>query len=297
MTRLRSLASAVSPAGLIIPVVLAALLALQSTSGITREFDQARCAAIDWARAIEAFESGMIEYRGDCISASIGTSGEIPEDFYTQRELAAQDLEAAAERLTDNPWRTAANHVGGAPVIFFALFVGAMVSGSPMGSAVAAWGLSNGWTRAVWARSAVALTVVGTVAAYVVVLTAAVAQTYAKATGAGLEWSFPAPRVDVLVPVPGLLYFGMVGVIAGLLLGRGEIGGMSAVVFALADFMGSSRFRLSPFFPTSWHQTALGATPSPITVAQAIWLATAATVLLAVLAYWYMTRRRDVPDR
>jgi hypothetical protein len=297
VTRLRSLAAAVSPAGLVIPIVLMALLSAQSVSGMTRELDQAACLASDWRRAIEAFEGGAIDFRGACMSASIGTGGDIPEDFYQQIELADRDFEAAAERLTADPWRKAANHVGGAPVILFALFAGAMISGSPMGSGVAAWGLSNGWTRGSWSRSTLALTGIATGVAYALVLIVAVVTTYLKWQGAGVDASFPMPGLGTLAPLPGLVYFGMVGVMAGLITGRGEIGGMTAVVVAITDFLGSSRFRLSPFFPTSWHQTALETTPSPLSISQALGLMSAAAVVLAAVVYWYMTRRRDIPDR
>jgi hypothetical protein len=297
VTRLRSLAAAVAPAGLVIPIVLMVLLSAQSVSGMTRELDQAACLASDWRRAIEAFEGGVIDFRGNCMSASIGTSGEIPEEFYQQVELADRDFDAAAERLTEDPWRKAANHVGGAPVILFALFVGAMIAGSPMGSGVAAWSLSNGWTRGSWSRSTLALTAIATGVAYALVLVVAVVTTYAKWRGAGVDASLAMPGLGALAPLPGLIYFGMIGVMAGLITGRGEIGGMTAVVIAITDFMGSSRFRLSPFFPTSWHQTALETTPSPLTIPQALGLMVAAAVVLAAVVYWYMTRRRDVPDR
>jgi hypothetical protein len=297
VTRLRSLAAAVAPAGLVIPIVLMVLLSAQSVSGMTRELDQAACLASDWRRAIEAFEGGVIDFRGNCMSASIGTSGEIPEEFYQQVELADRDFDAAAERLTEDPWRKAANHVGGAPVILFALFVGAMIAGSPMGSGVAAWSLSNGWTRGSWSRSTLALTAIATGVAYALVLVVAVVTTYAKWRGAGVDTSLAMPGLGALAPLPGLIYFGMIGVMAGLITGRGEIGGMTAVVIAITDFMGSSRFRLSPFFPTSWHQTALETTPSPLTIPQALGLMVAAAVVLAAVVYWYMTRRRDVPDR
>ena len=89
----------------------------------------------------------------------------------------------------------------------------------------------------------------------------------------------------------------LLALLVGLIVGRGEIGGMTAVVLAIADFLGSARFELAPFFPTSWHQTALGATPSPISVPTALGLGGAAGVALGVIAYWFMNRRRDVPDR
>lgn len=297
MTRLRGLFAAISPGGLIIPVVLGALLITQSMTGMTQEFDQARCSLEDWTAAIEAFEGGAADYQGRCVSIGIGIPGEIPDDMRQQVVQAQADYEAAAERLADDPWKRAANSVGGAAMVFFALFVGAMAAGSPMGSAIAAWALSNGWNRRSWARATLTTTSLATLGAYLLALVIATVFIYTKITGVGLDIGFPAPSVAALTPIPGLLYFGMVGVVVGLAMGRGEIAGMTAVVVAIADFMGSARFELSPFFPTTWHQTALGATPSTITVPVAVTLAGAAAVVLAALAYWYVTKRRDVPDR
>ena len=156
-------------------------------------------------------------------------------------------------------------------MVFFALFGGSMAAGSPLGTAVTAWGLSNGWTRSSWVRSTLALTTLATLAAYLLALGAAVAVIYVKIAGAGLEATFGLPTMATLFPVPGLLYFAMLGVLVGLIVGRGELGGMTAVVLAIADFMGSARFEMAPFFPTSWHQTALGATPSPMSKGAFAW--------------------------
>ncbi len=297
MTSIRGLLNAISPAGLLVPIVLSSLLISQSMTGLTQEVDQARCVVTDWTEAIEVFEGGGVDFNGRCVSTSIGMPG---EDISWVRDALAQaerDYEAAVERLVDDPWKRAANSVGGAALVFFALFLGGMAAGSPMGSAVAAWGLSNGWTRRSWARSTLTLTTLGTLAAYLLGLLVAVVLIYIRIRGAGVDAGLTAPTMAALNPVPGLFYFGMLGVMVGAIVGRGEIAGMVAVVVAIADFMGSARFELSPFFPTSWHQTALGAEPSPISIPTALGLAAAAAVAMAALAFWYMTRRRDVPDR
>lgn len=297
MTSIRGLLNAISPAGLLVPIVLSSLLISQSMTGLTQEVDQARCVVTDWTEAIEVFEGGGVNFNGRCVSTSIGMPG---EDISWVRDALAQaerDYEAAVERLVDDPWKRAANSVGGAALVFFALFLGGMAAGSPMGSAVAAWGLSNGWTRRSWARSTLTLTTLGTLAAYLLGLLVAVVLIYIRIRGAGVDAGLTAPTMAALNPVPGLFYFGMLGVMVGAIVGRGEIAGMVAVVVAIADFMGSARFELSPFFPTSWHQTALGAEPSPISIPTALGLAAAAAVAMAALAFWYMTRRRDVPDR
>lgn len=297
MTSIRGLLNAISPAGLLVPIVLSSLLISQSMTGLTQEVDQARCVVTDWTEAIEVFEGGGVDFNGRCVSTSIGMPG---EDISWVRDALAQaerDYEAAVERLVDDPWKRAANSVGGAALVFFALFLGGMAAGSPMGSAVAAWGLSNGWTRRSWARSTLTLTTLGTIAAYLLGLLVAVVLIYIRIRGAGVDAGLTAPTMAALNPVPGLFYFGMLGVMVGAIVGRGEIAGMVAVVVAIADFMGSARFELSPFFPTSWHQAALGAEPSPISIPTALGLAAAAAVAMAALAFWYMTRRRDVPDR
>lgn len=297
MTSIRGLLNAISPAGLLVPIVLSSLLISQSMTGLTQEVDQARCVVTDWTEAIEVFEGGGVDFNGRCVSTSIGMPG---EDISWVRDALAQaerDYEAAVERLVDDPWKRAANSVGGAALVFFALFLGGMAAGSPMGSAVAAWGLSNGWTRRSWARSTLTLTTLGTLAAYLLGLLVAVVLIYIRIRGAGVDAGLTAPTMAALNPVPGLFYFGMLGVMVGAIVGRGEIAGMVAVVVAIADFMGSARFELSPFFPTSWHQAALGAEPSPISIPTALGLAAAAAVAMAALAFWYMTRRRDVPDR
>lgn len=297
MTSIRGLLNAISPAGLLVPIVLSSLLISQSMTGLTQEVDQARCVVTDWTEAIEVFEGGGVDFNGRCVSTSIGMPG---EDISWVRDALAQaerDYEAAVERLVDDPWKRAANSVGGAALVFFALFLGGMAAGSPMGSAVAAWGLSNGWTRRSWARSTLTLTTLGPLAAYLLGLLVAVVLIYIRIRGAGVDAGLTAPTMAALNPVPGLFYFGMLGVMVGAIVGRGEIAGMVAVVVAIADFMGSARFELSPFFPTSWHQAALGAEPSPISIPTALGLAAAAAVAMAALAFWYMTRRRDVPDR
>lgn len=297
MRDIRALLSAISPAGLMIPVLLSALLLAQSMSGMTAEVDQARCLVDDWGAALETFESGRTTFTGRCLGASIGAPGEDLGWVREQLEQVESDYEAAVDRLTEDPWKRAANYIGGTALVFFALWVGGMASGSPMGSAVAAWGLSNSWTRRSWARSTLTLTALASLGAYLLALVVAMVVIYTKISGAGIDAGLPAPGLSALNPIPGLLYFGMLGVLAGLITGRGEIAGMTAVVVAIADFMGSARFELAPFFPTSWHQTALGATPSPISIPTALGLAGAAAVGLAWLAYWLMTRRRDIPDR
>lgn len=297
MTSIRGLFNAISPSGLLVPIVLSALLIAQSMSGMTHEVDQARCLVDDWNEAIEFFEGGGVNYNGRCVSTSIGIPG---EDISWVREALAQaesDYEAAVNRLTGDPWKKAANSVGGAALAFFALFTGGMATGSPMGSAVAAWGLSNGWTRRSWAGSSLTFTSLATLGAYLLGLLIAVGVIYMKIKGAGIDAGLAAPTLAALNPVPGLLYFGMLGVMVGVVVGRGEIAGMMAVVIAIADFTLSARFGLSPFFPTSWHQTALGATPSSLSIPAALALAGAAAVVMAALAYWFMTSRRDVPDR
>lgn len=133
--------------------------------------------------------------------------------------------------------------------------------------------------------------------AFVIATGAAVLITHLKVSAAGVSVGYPAPGVGFLAPVPRLIFYGMVGVAAGLLTGRGEIGGMAAVVFTVADFMGASFFGLSPFFPSSWHQTVLGAEVSPMSEVQAVVAAGAAALALTTFGYWYMIRRRDVPDR
>ncbi len=297
MTRMRALGSAVSPAGLLVPIVLAALLSWQAMSTITWDFDQARRCSIDWQRAIEALEGGATDYAGDCVGLSIGPGqGEIPDDFYEERDRAKEAYLTEAERLTTNQWRTAANHMGGPGLVFFALFGGAIVAGSPLGSAVAAWSISNSWTRPTWARSVLTLVAVAIITAFLLATVVAVALTHFKVVGAGIDSSFPVPGIDLVAPLPSLLFYGLVGIASGLITGRGEIGGMMAVIVAVADFMAASRLGLFPGFPSSWHQTILGAEVSPITEPQAAVAAGAAVVLLGGFAYWYMTRR-DLPDR
>src|SRR5690606_18476811 len=105
-----------------------------------------------------------------------------------------------------------------------------------------------------------------------------------------------------LHPIPGLLYFTMLGVLIGLVIGRGEIAGMTAVVLAIADFIGSARFGLAPYFPTSWHQIALGSAAAAhgkdlITRPTAISVALAAEDALTGASHRIMTSLRDDPDR
>ena len=303
MKDVRGLFNSITPAGILIPVALSALLIWNSFSGMTGEVDRARCMVDDLEQALVVFESGKTDFQGRCLGMSIGEGA--PVDFSWVRdelESARASHQAAVERLVEDPWRRAANSVGGVALAFFALFFGGMTGGSPLGAAVTAWGLSNGWTRSAWVRSALTLSTLATVVLYTLGLLLAVFIIYSKITGAGIDIGFPAPSVAALHPIPGLLYFTMLGVLIGLVIGRGEIAGMTAVVLAIADFIGSARFGLAPYFPTSWHQIALGSADGVqgkdlISRPTALSLALATAVALAAVSYWFLTRRRDVPDR
>ncbi len=297
MTRLRSLLAAISPAGLAIPLVLAALLGWQSIANITAELDQARLCAVDWQMAIEALEGGATDYQGRCLSVGGGIDGEVPEDFYTQRDLAWQDFAAAAERLQEDPWGKVAGTVGGMPLIFLALFGGGLIGGAPMASATAAWGLSNGWTRPVWARSVLALTALAVLLAYIVSMTVGVAYMSVRMQSAEVVMGWQFPGGEAFAPLAGLLFYGVVGVFAGILTGRGEIGGMLAVAFSIADFVASAQFGQSPVFPSTWHQSLIGQEAGGLSMPTAALIASLAAVGLGAVVYRYMTRRRDVPDR
>lgn len=297
MIRMRSVLAAVSPASLMIPIALALLLGWQSIGGLTSELDQAHMCAIDWQQAIEALEGGAREYQGRCVGLSIGEVGDIPQDFYDQVDLAWQDYANAAERLLEDPWGHAAGHMGGMALLFLALFMGALITGSPLGSAITAWGLSNGWTRPFWARSSLALASLVVVVAYVIAMAAAMLDISIGLRAADVSASIPLPNGAAFAPLAGLLFYSVVGVLAGLITGRGEIGGMTAVLFAIADFVASARFNQFPAFPSTWHQALLGQDVESMSMPVAAVVASIAAVALAAGAYWFMTRRRDVPDR
>lgn len=297
MRNLRGIFNSMSPAGLLIPLVLSALLIAQGTSLMTREIDAAKCGLDDWRAALEAFENGAVDFQGRCVGASIGAPG---QDFsWVDEQIQAAEVayDAAVASVLADPWKLAADSVGGIALVFFALFVGGMASGSPLGSVVAAWGLSNGWTRRAWARSTLTLTTFATLAAYVVALLAVMALLYARLSSLGIDFGLAAPSLEALHPIPGLLYFGMLGVLSGMIVGRGEMGGLVAVVVAIADFMLSARFGVSQWFPTTWHQTAVGTATVPMSLPLAMGLAAGAAVVLALVGYLFFTRRRDVPDR
>lgn len=298
MTRMRSLVASISPAGLMIPLALTALLGWQAISGITMGLDQAKLCADDWQTAIEAMEGGATEFNGRCLSVGgLGPDGEVPEDFYVQRDLAFADLAAAAERLKADPWGNIAGNVGGLPLIFLALFGGAMAAGSPMASAVTAWGLSNGWTRPVWARSVMGLTVGAVLVAYVLAVAGGVAYLATRMQAAEVALGWQIPGGSAFAPLAGILFYASVGVLAGAITGRGEIGGMLAVVLSIADFIASAQFGQPPFLPSTWHQSLVGNGVDLMSMPVAALVASSAAVLLGILAYRYMTGHRDVPDR
>jgi hypothetical protein len=299
MRNVRALLTAVAPGSLVTALVITALLLLMGLGNVTAEAENARCRADDWAQAIEHIENGATDYQGRCMG--ISTGGPVPEDlledFRAEADLARREFEEAAGALAAGQWKRAADATASFPLVFFALFMGGVITGSPMGSAVAAWSLSNGWTRRAWIRNSLVLAVLATLALYLLATVAGVVIIQSFLGGAGIEAGFPMPGIEALRPLPGLLYFTMLGALAGLVLGRGELAGMVAVAVTLGDFALSARYPEFPLLPTRWHQTALGLDTGAIGPGLAVALAGTMALLLASLGRWYFLARRDVPDR
>ena len=298
MIRPRAISAAVTTGFLLLAMVISALFAFQVASGAIYPLSEAHRCALDWEEGIAAVEAGATEYQGVCVSFGGVLSEEgVPPDFYDQLAEYRRRVAAELEELTGDVWRSAGNRMGGFPLVFFSLLVGAYLAGSTLASGTAAWSLSNGWTRQTWIGSLVALTLILIAAAYLVFTGVFIAGVLLQVNGLGLTASLDLPGPSYLIPLPGLLFYGLVGIGAGLLTGRDGVGMMIAFIFAITDFVVANTLELLPAVPSSFHQAAVGGEMARVSGTTGALTLMGAAVVLAVGLHFYFVRRRDVPDR
>lgn len=297
MIRPRALSAAVSPGFLLLAVVVTVLFGLQAFSGAMFPLTNAHGCAVDWETGIAAAESGATEYNGSCVSFGIPPGEGVPQDFYDQLAEYQRRADDQLQALTGDMWRTAGERMGGFPLVVFSLLVGAYLAGSTLASGTAAWSLSNGWSRPVWIRSLIGLTLIEIAAAYLVFTAVFVVGVIVQVNGLGLTASLDSPGWSYLTPLPGLLFYGLIGTGAGLLSGRGDLGVMIAFIFAVADFVVAGYLELLPVIPSSFHQAAVGGEIARVSETTGAVTLVGAAMVLAVGVHYYFRRRKDVPDR
>jgi hypothetical protein len=300
MPRLRALSSAVSPGFLFLALVITVLFGVQVSSGAMFGLSNAQTCAVDMERGIAAAERGETEYHGTCTSFVIPPGEAAPEfleDLDRQLREFRERVDRELETLTGDIWTAAGDRMGGFPLVFFSLLTGAFLSGSTLASGTAAWSLSNGWSRAVWIRSVLGLALVGIVLAYLAFTALFVGAIILQVNGLGLTAGLTSPGLAYLAPLPGLLFYGLVGITAGLLTGKGEIGMMIAFVFAIADFVVAGYLELLPVLPSSFHQASVSSEMARVGREVGALVLAGAAVVLAVALHFYFVGKKDVPDR
>src|SRR5690606_19529550 len=122
-------------------------------------------------------------------------------------------------------------------MVVFALLFGAASIGSVLQTGTAAWSLSNGWGRRRWYDTFLT-TVVGTIlAAYLILLVLYLVAFFVWTAILDVPVGLAMPGFRLLTPIPGVLFYGLVG-FAGGLLTRRELGGiLVGAVVGIADLI------------------------------------------------------------
>ncbi|MDF1598016.1 MAG: hypothetical protein P1T08_18235 [Acidimicrobiia bacterium] len=220
----------------------------------------------------------------------------MPDDFTRIQSDWERRANEEFTILTTDLWATAGKSLGGLPLILFAVISGSLIAGSMMGSGVTAWSLSNGWSRALWIRSILLLNVILTVAAYIILTSGFVLATVIRIAQLGLHTTPGGPGWSAFTPLPGLLFYSLIGLAAGLLTGKGESAVLGALAFITGEYVLSSAMGGLPVFPASLHQVTLD-NSEVVTGRIAFIVLLLISLLLATLIWVYFTSSRDVPDR
>lgn len=294
----------VAPSSIRAPLILALILAFLGLTYATGDATRLMCSYSDYIGAAEAMEAGADQFFGKCS----GFGGHFGDDELRQQQAAMyreyardarEQLEGVREKMAKDPWGDSAGWIAGPAMIVFGLMFAAGATGSTLQTGTAAWSLSNGWGRRRWIDTFLR-TVVGMVLFTFLVLLILffVAQWIWMAT-MDLSLGFALPGWTTLAPIPGVLFYSMVGFTAGVLAKR-ELGGIIVgAAFALVDTIAGNLMDLPRVLPSLLHSAAIGATqesdPMSPWVAAPILLALA--VLVASGIRWLFVHRMDVPDR
>jgi hypothetical protein len=287
------------PRGLVIGAgVLTILLSWLVLANILQPLSHAMSCAQDWEAAIAASQAGAGDYQGACLSiGGLDRYREDPSELYMNLESQQAVVDSAAKRFTDRLWVTVGGYLGGFPLIVFATLLGAFMIGSSLASGMTAWSISNGWQRRTWVTSALALIAVLTALGYLMVTSVGGLVLHLRIRGLGIASGIPAPDLEVLAPVSGLLFYGLVAAGIALIVGRGEMAVLLSIGFLTLDYIGSGQFGRAPFFPSSFQSGALGAADAKVGVWSGSLAMLGLTAILALAIYWFFVRRKDLPDR
>lgn len=277
--------------------VLVTVLSVGSFNTATQPVLESYQCSQDWAAAIAAREAGAAEYSGPCTSfGGFGPTDEIPADFYSTLAEWQRRFEIDVAIVRGSVWEMARKEMGGLPLILGALMIGALVTGSTLGSGMAAWTTSNGWSRRQWALANVGFTTVVTIVGYLVLgllFTIAVG-TRLQALGTS-PWP-GLPHAGFFAPLGGLLFYGLLGVAVGTITRRADAGVLAALLVAVGEYVIQGAFGGAPFFPSTLHQIALGNSGAGPSVGAALAGLLGAAVALGALSFSLLLRR-DLPDR
>jgi len=256
-----------------------------------------RC-MVDWDSAISARESGASDYAGPCAQfGGFGAPDGVPEDFERIRSDWERKMGEEYSAISRDLWGTSGRSLGGLPLVLFALLTGSLITGTMMGSGTTAWSLANGWSRPTWIWSLLALVTAVILAVYLLLTIGFGLGVLLRIESIGLHATVDLPDLGVLAPIPGLLFYGLVGVGSGLIAARGEAAALGALTVAVGEYAVSQAVARVPFLPSSLHQVSLGTSESSLST----WIASlgllGATALLGVALFGYFVAHRDVPDR
>lgn len=252
--------------------------------------------ATDWEAAIAAAQSGQTEYQGRCLSIG-GLDQQDLSHLQEQLEAQRSIVDTEAQRFTEDLWTTVGGYLGGFPSIVFATLIGAFVVGSSLSSGLTAWSISNGWRRPSWIRAAVGSTMTLAAIGYLIVTLAGGLIIYFRVRGMSLASDIPAPALEVLAPIPGLFFYGLVAAGIALTIGKGEMAMLFSIVFLTLDFISSAQVGRAPYFPSSFQSAALGAPEAKLGVWTGATSMFGLAAIVAIVVCWVFIRRKDLPDR
>lgn len=278
--------------------LLAVLFSVLVMANVLQPLTQALCRVHDWEAAIAASQAGATSYEGECLSiGGLDHYRDDPSELYANLEVQQEIVDSTAVRFTDGLWTTVGGYLGGFPMIVFATLVGAFLIGSPLASGLTAWAVSNGWQRRTWIIASLSLKSALTFLAYLTLTLASGLFLLFRIRALGIDSGLPAPDLEVLAPVPGLLFYGLVAAGIALILGRGEMAMLLSIGFLALDYIGSAQFERAPYFPSSFQSAALGDPAAKVGVWTGSMVMLALAAFLALVIHWYFVNRKDLPDR
>ena len=286
-----------APRGLVAGAgVVLLLLSWLVLANILQPLAQANNCASDWEAAIVAAQAGQTEYQGTCLSIG-GLDQQDLSHLFSELDAQRHVVDTEAKRFTGDLWTTVGGYLGGFPSIVFATLIGAFVVGSSLSSGLAAWSISNGWRRPTWIAATVASTLTLAAIGYLVVTLLGGLFIHFRVRGMGLTSNIPSPALEVIAPIPGLFFYGLVAAGIALIIGKGELAMLFSIVFLTLDFIGSAQVERAPYFPSSFQSAAVGAPEAKLGVWTGATILVVLATFLALMLCWHFIRRKDIPDR